>query len=92
MEESLKLSTPQMQAEWKAMPAEDRTMMAGMMKDMSQSDADYTAAIKAGGVLVVDGASATLTIKKEQKDANGSSTETMTQKYVIDAKGCWITH
>jgi Spy/CpxP family protein refolding chaperone len=92
MEESLKLSTPEMQAQWKAMPAEDRTMMAGMMKEMSQNDADYKAAIQAGGILVVDGASATLTIKKEHKDANGSSTETMTQKYVIDAKGCWITH
>jgi hypothetical protein len=92
MEESLKLSTPEMQAQWKAMPAEDRTMMAGMMKEMSQSDADYKAAIQAGGLLVVDGASATLTIKTEHKDANGSSTETMTQKYVIDAKGCWITH
>jgi hypothetical protein len=92
MEESLKLSTPELQALWKAMPAEDRTMMAGMMKEMSQSDADYKAAIQAGGLLVVDGASATLTIKTEHKDANGSSTETMTQKYVIDAKGCWITH
>lgn len=92
MEESLKLSTPEMQAEWNAMPADDKKMMSGMMKDMSQSEADYKAAIQAGGVLAVDGASATLTVKKEHKDANGSSTETMTQKFVIDAKGCWITH
>lgn len=92
MEESLKLSTPEMQAEWNAMPADDKKMMSGMMKDMAQSEADYKAAIQAGGVLVVDGASATLTVKKEHKDANGSSTETMTQKFVIDAKGCWITH
>ena len=92
MEESLKLSTPEMQKEWQAMPADDRKMMAGMMKDMSQSEADYKAAIQAGGVLAVDGASATLTVKKEHKDENGSSTETMTQKFVIDAKGCWITH
>lgn len=92
MEESLKLSTPEMQKEWQAMPADDRKMMSGMMKDMSQSEADYKAAILAGGVLAVDGATATLTVKKEHKDENGSSTETMTQKFVIDAKGCWITH
>lgn len=92
MEESLKLSTPEMQKEWQAMPADDRKMMSGMMKDMSQSEADFKAAIQAGGVLVVDGATATLTVKKEHKDANGSSTETMTQKFVVDAKGCWITH
>lgn len=92
MEESLKLSTPEMQKEWQAMPADDRKMMAGMMKDMAQSEADYKAAIQAGGVLAVDGASATLTVKKEVKDQNGSSTETMTQRFVIDSKGCWITH
>ena len=92
MEESLKLSTPEMQKEWQAMPADDRKMMAGMMKDMAQSEAEYKAAIQAGGVLAVDGATATLTVKKEHKDENGSSTETMTQKFVIDAKGCWITH
>jgi hypothetical protein len=91
MEESLKLGTAEMQAQWKAMPAEDQQMMAGMMKDMSQSEADFRAAIQAGGLLVVDGAAATLTVKKEQKDANGSSTQTMTQRFVIDAKGCWIS-
>lgn len=92
MEESLKLSTPEMQKEWQAMPADDRKMMTGMMKDMSQSEADYRAAIQSGGVLAVDGANATLTVKKEHKDENGTSTETMTQRFVIDAKGCWITH
>jgi hypothetical protein len=92
LDESVKLGTKEMQEEWKAMPAEDREMMSGMMKDMSQSEADYTAAIKAGGLLVVDGAAATLTVKKEIKDANGSSTETMTQKFLIDPTGCWISH
>ena len=48
--------------------------------------------IQSGGVLAVDGANATLTVKKEHKDENGTSTETMTQRFVIDAKGCWITH
>jgi hypothetical protein len=91
MEESLKLGTPEMQAQWKAMPAEDQKMMAGMMKDMSQSEPEFKAAIQAGGLLVVDGGAATLTVKKENKDANGSSTQSMTQRFVIDAKGCWIS-
>lgn len=92
MEDSIKLGTKEMQEQWKAMPAEDKKMMSGMMKDMSQSEADYSAAIKAGGLLVVEGSAATLTVKKEHKDANGTSTETMTQQFVIDANGCWISH
>lgn len=92
MDEAVKLGTKAMQEEWKAMPAEDRTMMSGMMKEMSQTEADFSAEIKANGVLAVDGASATLTVVKTTKDANGSSTETTTQKYVIDGAGCWITH
>lgn len=92
IEESVKLGTKETQEQWKAMPAEDKKMMSGMMKDMSQSEADYSADIKAGGLLVVEGPAATLTVKKEHKDANGSSTETMTQVFVIDANGCWISH
>ena len=92
MDEAVKLGTKAMQDEWKAMPAEDRSMMSGMMKEMSQTEADFSAEIKANGLLVVDGANATLTVVKKQQDANGSSTETTTQKYVIDGAGCWITH
>ena len=40
----------------------------------------------------VDGKDATLTIKKEHKDANGTSSESFTQKFAIDPSGCWITH
>lgn len=92
MEEATKLGTQKMQDEWKAMPAKDRTMMSGMMKEMSETEAQFSAEIKANGLLVVEGGNATMTIKKEHKDANGSSTETMTQTYVIDATGCWISH
>ena len=49
------------------------------------------AEIKAGGLLVVDGGSATLTVRQEHKDANGSSTGTMTQHYAIDGATCLIT-
>jgi hypothetical protein len=92
MEEAVKLGTKAMQDEWKAMPAEDKKMMSGMMKEMSQTEADFSAEIKANGTLAVDGANATLTVVKTTKDANGSGTETTTQKYVIDGAGCWITH
>ena len=37
----------------------------------------YSADIKANGVLVVDGAAAMLTVKKTTKDKNGTSTETI---------------
>ena len=91
IDEASKLGTPEMQAQWKAMPAKDREMMSGMMKDMSKPEAQFAADIKAGGVLVVDGKDATLTIKQEHKDANGTSSDTMTEKYVIDGKTCQIT-
>ena len=90
MEEATKLGTPEMQDEWKKMPAEDQKMMSGMMKEMSKTEAQFSADIKASGVLVVEGDTATLTVKQEHKDANGSSTETWTQRYVIDGARCLI--
>jgi hypothetical protein len=39
MDEANKLTTKEMQEQWKAMPAKDRTMMSGMMKEMSQRGA-----------------------------------------------------
>lgn len=92
MDEAVKLGTPEMQEEWKKMPADDRKAMAGMMKEMSQSEAAFSADVKAAGVLAIDGNSGTLTITKEHKDANGTSTETHTQRYKIDGNSCWITH
>ena len=91
MDEANKLSTKEMQDQWKAMPAKDRTMMSGMMKEMSQTEAQYAADIKANGVLVVDGPAATLTVKKTSKDKNGSSTETITQNFKIDGAQCLIS-
>ncbi len=92
IDEATKLGTPEMQQQWQAMPADDRKMMSGMMKEMSVTAEAFAADIKAHGLLVIDGAKGTLTVKQEHKDKNGSSTETTTQNYLIDAKGCWITH
>jgi hypothetical protein len=92
MEEATKLGTKEMQEQWKALPAKDRTMMSGMMKEMSEPDAQFSGEIKASGLLVVDGPGATLTIKKEHKDANGTTSETWTQQYVLDKGACLITH
>jgi hypothetical protein len=91
MEEANKLTTKEMQAQWKSMPAKDRTMMEEMMKEMSQTEAQYSNDIKAGGVLVVDGSSAVLTVKKTTKDASGSSTSTMTQNFAISGSECLIS-
>jgi hypothetical protein len=91
MDDANKLSTKEMQDQWKAMPAKDRTMMTGMMKEMSTTEQQYSNDIKANGVLVVDGHAATLTVKKTTKDANGSMTSTMTQKFKMDGAQCLIS-
>ena len=91
MEEANKLTTKEMQDQWKAMPAKDKTMMSGMMKEMSQTEDQYSADIKANGVLVVDGSNAVLTVKKTTKDKNGSSTSTMTQNFKIDGSTCLVS-
>jgi hypothetical protein len=91
MIEAVKLGTKEMQEEWKAMPEEDRLMMSVMMSKMSLSEADFSAQIKADGLLVVEGPSATLTVEQEHKDANGTSTETMTQTFKIDGAACRIS-
>jgi hypothetical protein len=92
MEEAVKLGTADMQKEWQAMPADDRKMMTGMMQEMAQSEEQFTADVKASGVLTVEEKSGTLEIVKETKDENGTSKETWSQKYVIDGASCQITH
>lgn len=92
MDEANKLSTKEMQDQWKAMPAKDRDMMSGMMKDTSSTEQQYSNDIKTNGVLAVDGQNATLTVKKTTKDANGSMTSTTTQKFKIDGSQCLISH
>ncbi len=91
IEDANKLSTKEMQDQWQAMPAKDRTMMSGMMKDMAQTEPQYAADIKSNGELVVDGQNAKLTVKKTVKDANGTSTTTTTQNFRIDGGQCLIT-
>ena len=91
MEEANKLTTKEMQDQWKAMPAKDKTMMSGMMKEMSQTEDQYATDIKANGVLVVDGPTAVLTVKKTTKDKSGSSTSTMTQNFKIDGNQCLVS-
>jgi len=91
MEDANKLTTKEMQDQWKAMPEKDRTMMTGMAKDMSESEAQFTANVKANGTLVVDGQTAKLVVKKTTKEATGSSTSTQTQNYQINGNECLIT-
>ena len=91
MDDANLLSTKEMQDMWKGMPAKDRTMMSGMMKEMSKTPEQYAIDIKATGLLVVDGQAAALTVKETTKDANGSSTSTMTQNFKLDGVKCLIS-
>jgi hypothetical protein len=91
MDEANKLSTKEMQEQWKKMPAKDREMMTGMMKQMSATEQDFSNDIKSNGVLAVDGKNATLTVKKTTKDKTGSSTSTMTQRFMLDGSQCLVS-
>ena len=91
MDEANKLSTKEMQDQYKAMPAKDREMMNGMAKMMSPTEAKFTDMVKSGGVLVVDGQTATLTTKTTTKDKNGSSTETTTQHFKMNGGECLVS-
>jgi len=90
-DEANKLSTKEMQAQWAAMPAKDRAMMSAMSKEMSQTEAEYAAEIKANGTLVIDGTSAKLTVQKTIKDANGTSTSTTTQAFQLNGSECLVS-
>src|SRR5258708_3762876 len=91
MDEANKLSTKEMQDQWKAMPAKDRTMMSGMMKEMSSTEEQFSKDVKTNGVLVVDGQDATLTVQKKTTDKNGTMTSTTTQKFKLDGGQCLIS-
>ena len=91
MDAAVKLGTKEMQEQWKAMSAADKTMMSGMMKEMSQSEERYSADIKSNGLLVVDGPAATLTVKKTTRDKNGTSTSTMTEEFKLDSGRCLLS-
>ena len=91
MDDANQLTTKEMQDQWKGMPAKDRTMMSGMMKEMSQPETQYAADIKTSGVLLVDGQVATLTVKKMTKDASGTSTSTTTQAFKVNGNECLVS-
>jgi uncharacterized protein len=90
IKEFLKLGGKDMQEQWKAMSAKDKTMWLGAMKMTSQTEKQYSADIKAYGVLVIDGPSATLTLKKTTKEESGGGgwEETTEQSFKIDARQC----
>lgn len=90
MAEALGLASKAMRDQWQALPAEDRKMMEGMMRGMSVSESDYMEQIRAGGVLEVEGAEATLTVTREASDADGSMKSVQTQRFRIDDKSCAI--
>src|SRR4029078_12197199 len=46
IEEGNKLTTKEMQDQWKAMPAKDKSMMSGMMKEMEESEDQQSAQLQ----------------------------------------------
>ena len=92
MEEAVKLATPEMQAEWKAMAAEEREMVSGMMKELSVTGDVHAQEIRKHGVLAIEGEDATLTLTKEEKDQSANSVSTLTQKFKVRSGSCAISH
>lgn len=85
------LSTRELQEQWKAMPAKDRDMMKGMMKELAESESKFAAGIRSDGVLMENGQDATLTVTKVVKDANGSSTTTTTHQFRMNGGECLVS-
>lgn len=90
IEEANKLATKSMQDRWKAMPAKDRLVMAGMAKMVSPPEDKFAEMIKAGGVLEVDDKAGKLTVVEKKQDANGSSTSTTNTSFAINGAECLI--
>lgn len=88
IEEAVALGSKSMQAEWKAMSAEDRKMLGEMMKEFSHPPDKFSADIKKFGKLSIDGDKATLTVSQEIKEATGTSTSTISQSYLREG-GEW---
>lgn len=84
------LGTPELQQEWRALPADERTELLGLMGALSQSAEDHAADIAAHGRLAVTGDTATLTIIKSRREPDVSSTETFTQRFSLNGTGCAI--
>jgi hypothetical protein len=78
IDDAVKMGTKAMQADWKALPAEDRKMMSEMMQTFAVPDAEFRAEVEKFGTLTIDGDKATLVVEKKTQDDTGNSTETKT--------------
>lgn len=88
IDDAVKMGTKAMQADWKALPDEDRKMMSEMMQHFAVPDAEFRAEVEKFGTLTVDGDKATLVVEKTTKDENGSGTETKTIHLMME-DGAW---
>ena len=89
-EEAWALATPQVREHWDAMPEGQRKAIFRALRDMSEAEGEFSAEIQRLGVLVVEGDAATLTVEKTTKTENGSMTETLSQRFVLDGGACLI--
>lgn len=88
IDEAVKMGTKAMQADWKALPDEDRKMMSEMMQHFAVPDAEFRAEVEKFGKLTIDGDMATLLVEKTTKDENSSGTETKTIR-LLQEDGQW---
>jgi hypothetical protein len=91
IDDANRLSTRAVQSRWQSMPEKDRKMMADISKTMSPSADQYADAIRKTGVLTLDGSTAMLSVSQTRRDANGSSTSTMTQKLAMEGGQCLVS-
>ena len=91
MKEAVKLGTKEMQKQWDAMPEHDRLGMSIRMNMASLAAADFSAVIKASGLLVIEGPNATLTVKHDNRGADGTVNPTMTQNFKVDGPACRVS-
>ena len=94
MDEAMRLATTDAQAKWKAEPASERAESAAFRRKMLPTRADLMAALKSGGVLIIeDDARATLNIVRTEQASSkpGTSSSSSTTVFIPFAKenGQW---
>jgi hypothetical protein len=88
IDDAVKMGTKAMQADWKALPDEDRKMMSEMMQHFAVPDAEFRAEVEKFGTLTVDGDKASLVVEKKTQDDSSNSTETKTIRLMME-DGAW---
>ena len=94
MDDAMKLASSKAQARWKSFPASERKESTAFRKKMIPNRAELTAAIEAGGILIIEaGSSATLNVVKSDSSSSKagvvqSTSTTIAMPFVLEG-GQW---